>query len=205
MVIKIEFNEKLQKLRSDKNWTQEELAEQLFVSRTAISKWESGRGLPNIESLKAISKVFSVSIDDLLSSEELIQAAEEDKKESETSMRSILYGLLDVLNLVFFLLPLFGMKQGDVILSVSLFSLHSLNAYIRVTYIAILTLTVFYGVAEIVLQNFHHRLWEKSSAFLSMGFTIIATIIFLLSQQPYVAFFELWILITKGIVYIKQH
>lgn len=72
----MELHEKLQQLRKQKNLTQEELAELLFVSRTAISKWESGRGLPNIDSLKAISKVFSISIDELLSGEEIIQAAE---------------------------------------------------------------------------------------------------------------------------------
>ena len=54
----MEFNEKLQELRKQKGLTQEELAEALYVSRTAISKWESGRGVPNIESLKAISKFF---------------------------------------------------------------------------------------------------------------------------------------------------
>ena len=57
----MEFNEKLQELRKKNNLTQEELAEKLYVSRTAISKWESGRGYPGIESLKAISKFFSVS------------------------------------------------------------------------------------------------------------------------------------------------
>ena len=46
----MEFNEKLQNLRKQKGLTQEELATALFVSRTAISKWESGRGYPNIES-----------------------------------------------------------------------------------------------------------------------------------------------------------
>ena len=52
----MEFNEKLQELRKQKGLTQEELSEILYVSRTAISKWESGRGYPNIDSLKAISK-----------------------------------------------------------------------------------------------------------------------------------------------------
>ncbi|MEG2626288.1 MAG: bacitracin resistance transcriptional activator BcrR, partial [Christensenella sp.] len=52
----MEFNEKLQELRKNKNLTQEQLAEQLYVSRTAISKWESGRGYPSIDSLKEISK-----------------------------------------------------------------------------------------------------------------------------------------------------
>jgi transcriptional regulator with XRE-family HTH domain len=61
----MEFHEKLQELRKNKGLTQEELAKELYVSRTAISKWESGRGYPSIDSLKEISKFFSVSIDDL--------------------------------------------------------------------------------------------------------------------------------------------
>ena len=61
------LGEKLKKLRADNGFTQEELAEKLYVTRTAISKWESNRGYPNIDALKAISKFFSVSIDLLLS------------------------------------------------------------------------------------------------------------------------------------------
>ena len=45
----MEFNEKLQELRKQKNLTQEELAEVLFVSRTAISKWESDGAVPEID------------------------------------------------------------------------------------------------------------------------------------------------------------
>ena len=48
----MEFNEKLQELRKNKNLTQEQLAEMLFVSRTAISKWESCSGYTSIVSLK---------------------------------------------------------------------------------------------------------------------------------------------------------
>lgn len=57
----MEFNEKLQELRKQKGLTQEQLAEVLYVSRTAISKWESGRGYPSIDSLKEISKEFMFS------------------------------------------------------------------------------------------------------------------------------------------------
>ena len=56
----MELYEKLQQLRKEKGWTQEELAELLYVSRTAISKWESGRGYPSIDSLKAISKLLAL-------------------------------------------------------------------------------------------------------------------------------------------------
>ena len=78
----MEFNEKLQELRLRKGLTQEELSKALFVSRTAVSKWESGRGYPSIDSLKEISKFFSVSIDDLLSGEKLLSIAEKENKPS---------------------------------------------------------------------------------------------------------------------------
>ena len=55
----MEFNEKLQELRKQKGLTQEKLAEALYVSRTAISKWESGRGYPNIDSLKQIANIWT--------------------------------------------------------------------------------------------------------------------------------------------------
>ena len=74
----MEFHEKLQELRKKRGLTQEELAEALYVSRTAISKWESGRGYPSIDSLKEISSYFSVTIDDLLSSEKLLFIAEKE-------------------------------------------------------------------------------------------------------------------------------
>ena len=77
----MEFNEKLQELRKQRGLTQEELAQALYVSRTAISKWESGRGYPNIESLKAIAKFFAITIDELLSGDELLTIAEEDNRQ----------------------------------------------------------------------------------------------------------------------------
>ena len=90
----MEFNEKLQELRKQKGLTQEELAEMLFVSRTAVSKWESGRGMPNIDSLKAIAKFFSVTVDELLSCEEVLTIAEKDSKEKEQHFYDVLFGLL---------------------------------------------------------------------------------------------------------------
>ena len=97
----MEFNEKLQQLRTGKNLTQEQLAEQLYVSRTAISKWESGKGYPNIESLKCISKFFSVTIDELLSGEELITLAETENRSNLKKIYSFIYGILDMMAVTF--------------------------------------------------------------------------------------------------------
>lgn len=85
----MEFCEKLQELRKKRGLTQEELAEQLYVFRTAISKWESGRGYPSIDSLKAIAKYFSVSVDDLLSGDTVLAIAEEDRTQSEKRSRTL--------------------------------------------------------------------------------------------------------------------
>lgn len=60
------FKEKLKMLRKQSNFTQEELAEKLYVSRQAITKWESGDGTPDIENLKQISIVFNTTIDELI-------------------------------------------------------------------------------------------------------------------------------------------
>ena len=72
----MEFSKKIQELRNKNKLTQEQFAEKLYVSRTAVSKWESGKGYPSIDSLKYISKIFNVSIDELLSNEEIIDIEE---------------------------------------------------------------------------------------------------------------------------------
>ena len=61
------FGEKLKKLRTEGELTQDELAEKIYVTRTAISKWETDKGYPSIDSLKQLSSLFDVSIDELVS------------------------------------------------------------------------------------------------------------------------------------------
>ncbi len=96
----MEFHEKLQELRKNRGLTQEELAEALFVSRTAISKWESGRGYPSIDSLKEISKFFSVTIDELLSGDKLISIAEKENQSNIQSICDLLFGIVDLFSLL---------------------------------------------------------------------------------------------------------
>lgn len=60
---------KIKELRKKFGLTQESLAEKLCVSRQAIAKWESGNGVPDTDNLKALSKLFEISIDTLLDNE----------------------------------------------------------------------------------------------------------------------------------------
>ena len=110
----MELSQKLQELRKQKELTQEELAEILFVSRTAISKWESGRGYPSIDSLKAIAEFFSISIDELLSGKELLIAAEKDNQQKLYHVHDIVFGMLDCAIDIFLFLPFFKSEERSV-------------------------------------------------------------------------------------------
>lgn len=59
------FNEKLQKLRKEKKYSQEELADMLDVTRQSVSKWESGQTYPEMHKLLAICKIFGCTLEEL--------------------------------------------------------------------------------------------------------------------------------------------
>ncbi len=64
--IRSTFGEKLKIARKSAGLTQEQLAEKLLVSRQAVTKWESDKGMPDIENLKQLSRLLNTSIDYLL-------------------------------------------------------------------------------------------------------------------------------------------
>ena len=140
----MEFNEKLQKLRKEQNLTQEELAEKLFVSRTAISKWESGRGYPGIDSLKVIAKYFHITIDELIGNEEIISLAEQDINENKKKHTALICGVLDCFVALLLFLPLFcnGDSSGA---SVTVFSLTGVSEWLKIVFIVAIGLTVLNG------------------------------------------------------------
>ena len=199
----MEFNEKLQELRKNKGLTQEELAEALYVSRTAISKWESGRGYPSIDSLKEIAKYFSVTIDELLSSDEVLSIAEEDNKQKETHLKSLVFGLLDISVLMFFFLPFFGQKANGVIQEVSLLSLNGIASYLRIVYYAIVISIAVYGILTLTFQNCQKVFWTKNRDKISLILNVAAVLLFIISSQVYAGAFLFIFLVIKALMLIK--
>ena len=200
----MDFGEKLQALRKQKNLTQEELAEILFVSRTAVSKWESGRGYPNIDSLKAIAKFFGISIDNLLSGNELLTIAEKDVKQQESHLRDLVFGLLDVSVAVFLFLPLFGQTSASLIESVSLLSLSAVSPILKSTYFVVVILSILTGIVTLSLQNCRHALWLQVKSKGSLMLSTAASLLFIISQQPYAATFMFIFFIIKVILITKR-
>ena len=60
------FGEKLREARKEANLSQEEFAQKAGVSRSAVAKWESDRGMPDVENLKVIASLLNISLDYLL-------------------------------------------------------------------------------------------------------------------------------------------
>lgn len=193
----MEFHEKLQELRKRKNLTQEELAEVLYVSRTAVSKWESGRGYPNIESLKALAKFYSVTVDELLSGEELLTIAEADQKQKEKQLCNVVFGLLDICVAMLLFLPLFAQKAGDSVRSVSLLTLTEISPYLRVTYFVLVAASVLCGIS-MLLKNLGSIQYK-----ISLAVGTIAAVVCIVSLQPYAAVLMFAFLMIKLFLLIR--
>lgn len=200
----MEFNEKLQNLRKQKGITQEELAEELFVSRTAISKWESGRGYPSIDSLKGISDFFDVTVDELLSSEEIMIIAQEDSDNKSSKIKDLIFGMLDICNILLLFLPVFAERNTAVIRSVSLMVLTDISLYLKIIYFVFVTFSIVLGVATLALQNCEHSFWLKSKGKISLIMGAAGAIIFTITLQPYAATFFFVFLLIKVFLFLKK-
>ena len=200
----MEFNEKLQELRKRRGLTQEELASALFVSRTAVSKWESGRGYPGIDSLKAIAQFYSVTIDELLSGGELLSIAEEEQKRKNAQLCNLIFGLLDLCAAMFLFLPLFGMEADGGVRAVSLMGLGGVAPYLRFACFAFAIGSISLGILALVLLNFPNAFRDKYGRRISLVVNGAGLLLFIISSQPYAAVFSFVLLAFKLLVRAKK-
>jgi len=200
----MEFNEKLQALRKQKNLTQEELAEALYVSRAAVAKWEQGRGYPGIDSLKAIAAFFSVTVDDLLSGGEVLTIAEAEHEQKEQHLRDMLFGLLDCGAAMLLFLPFFG-QQADVgVSAVSLLSLGSVAPYVKTAALILVAGMILVGILTLALQGIRCAFWQRNKCAFSLVLHAVGSLLFIISLQPYAAAFLFVFLLIKMFVLLKR-
>lgn len=200
----MEFCEKLQQLRKQKEWTQEQLAQQLYVSRTAISKWESGKGYPSIDSLKAIAQLFAVSVDELLCCNELVALAQDENRRTRQKLFGLAQGFLDVSVLLLPFLPLFAQQEGERFISVSLFYLQDYDLWIKITFWALFFLTGVLGVAELVLQYREHAKGLSRIARISLLINAGSVLFLIASRQLYAAALLFVLVMAKALFVIKS-
>lgn len=200
----MEFNEKLQELRKAKGLTQEELAEILYVSRTAISKWESGRGYPNIESLKDISKFFDVSIDDLLSGDKLIFIAEKENKNNIQSLCDWLTGFADLFALTLIVLPLYPNTIDGFVYSVNLLH-YTETAPVNIGFYWIaFSLLLVTGIVKIILTKVNAQRANRALTGVSVGLNILIVMFLALTREVYALIIAFLLLLIKGVILLKR-
>ncbi len=193
----MEFSEKLQELRKSRSMTQEELAEALFVSRTAVSKWESGRGYPSIDSLKEISRFFSVTIDDLICSDEIITVAENDKKDFVSKFVSQICNALDILIVILLFIPAFGNGAGSAE-TVSLFGLTGISPWLKTVFIIIIGVTILNGICGVIVAGFNKPVWNRHRLVTGIVLSILSVAVFIATRQPYAGIVCFSFMVIKG-------
>ncbi len=199
----MEFNEKLQELRKSRGLTQEELAEVLFVSRAAVSKWESGRGYPSIDSLKDISKFFSVSVDDLLSGDKLLSIAEKESKSGIRNLCDLLFGFIDLFSFIFVFLPLFPNTIDGYVYSVSLLDYTPISQLKLTAYWIIFALLLVIGITKLMMRKVKTEKAKKVLMGISLALNMLAVLSFALAREAYVVVVIFMMLIIKGIILLK--
>ena len=198
----MEFSEKLQELRKSRSMTQEELAEALFVSRTAISKWESGRGYPSIDSLKEISRFFSVTIDELICSDEMITVAENDKKEFVSKYISLICNALDILLAILLFIPAFGNGLASSE-TVSLLGLSGIAPWLKTVFVVIIGITILNGICGVVIANLNKPTWNRHRLVTGVVLSILSVTVFIVTRQPYAGIVCFAFLVIKGFLIAK--
>ena len=200
----MEFHEKLQELRKNRGLTQEELAEALYVSRTAISKWESGRGYPSIDSLKEISNYFSVSIDDLLSGEKLLLIAEKENKSNIRTLCDLIFGTADVSFFMLIILPLYPNTVNGFIYSVNLLAYEDITSMNRLIYwISYITL-ILIGIVKVLLTTLRIEKYRRIMTGFSMILNILMVLFLAMAREAYAITLAFMILVIKGVLLIKH-
>lgn len=201
----MEFHEKLQLLRKEKHLTQEQLAEQLYVSRTAVSKWESGRGYPNLESLKTIAKLFGVSVDELLSGEEMIVLAETENRANVGRISVMVSGMLDIISGLCLFLPLYGQHVGGVIHAVTLADYQEITPLLRICYFSFLIGIFLLGILKILTEIANKSKGGRICQVFSDVLHTAAILLFALSRQPYVTALLFVFFLVKIVLILQRN
>lgn len=168
----MKFCDKLQKIRKDNNITQEGLADKLNVSRQAVSKWESGLAYPDTEKLIQISKIFNVSLDELINDN---KNSNQDNKNKKLNFMEILNKGYNFISEVFSMF--WAMKFSDkckfILELIGLFAIIYLTAGITTNIISVILDRIFVflprNIVNVILNLFSsvaYILWLVIAVFL---------------------------------------
>lgn len=197
----MELSEKIQKLRKERGMTQEQFAERLFVSRTAVSKWETGRGMPSMESLQQIAKLGGITLDELLRAEEVITIAENENKERLCRFSSILDGIMNLTSVLGILLPLYRAEADGMIYTVPLYQYQ--NRFAVIYWLLPLAIAVC-GALQLLIRRSEQDALKQKLVTVSTVLYVFTVFLLILSRQTYPALLFFVLLLLKIAVFLMK-
>lgn len=196
----MEFSEKLAQLRKSKGLTQEQLADELHVSRTAISKWENGRGIPSIDSLQLIARFFEITVDDLLSADAVLDVALSEKRSLSRTHLQLVSAWLSIAALACALLPLYKSQVDGMFASVPLYQLDS---PLMLIFAALQLLMTACGIAALLAIKSAKNSATNIQLIAGDALCVLLAAAFALTMQPYPACTFIAILVAKTALRVK--
>ena len=165
--------------------------------------WESGRGYPSIDSLKEISKYFSVSIDDLLSGEKLVTIAEKENKANLRSVCDLLFGIVDLMTITLVVLPLYPNLIEGYYYSVNLLAYTQTSLFNRLIYGILCASLMLIGGLKVILNRMKLERGQRIITDVSIFLSIITVLFFAMAREAYAITMAFLLLIIKGILVLK--
>lgn len=197
----MQFHEKLKSCRLAEGWTQEQLAERVCVSRVTVSKWETGRGFPNLGSLQQLASLFRLSIDELLSTSELVAIARSEVEHTTEESQTLMFGLLDFVVVLLLALPLFF--DGKAISS-ALVDFVPGAFFQQAILVGVVVTIALFGVAELALQHRLFQVWSRRMHGISLLLSLMLLVLFVSCRQPYHCMYVLGLLVAKVLFLLKR-
>ena len=198
----MELSEKIQKLRKERGLTQEQLADMLFVSRTAVSKWETGRGTPSIESLQMISKIFEITLDDLIKTDEILIVAQNEKAQNLNRFALYVDGVFNISTVLSLLLPLYKTKLNNIFYSVPLYQF---GGWLKCIFWLFPITMMLCGIIQLLISKSDCEKAKSIITILGIMVNVCAIILLILGNQPYPSIlFFIFLLIKSAVLFIKH-
>ena len=144
-----------------------------------------------------------MTVDSLLSGEELLNIAEEDGRERERRLSDVVFGLFDLGALLLIFLPLFADRTESLIRAVSLISTGGPATHLKVVYFIFISLSALLGAMALATSGVKCGVLSRLKPRISLSLGAVGTLVFVLTLQPYAAAVLLLFLVIKALMLIK--
>ena len=163
----------------------------------------AGRGYPSIDSLKEISKLFLVSIDDLLSGEKLITIAERENKSNLQNILNLLFGVTDLVSFALIVLPLYPKHVDEYVFSVNLLSYKETSAISILIYCILLGILILSGIIKILMTELKPEKDQRVLTIISMLIGTLMILLLAVTREAYAVTVAFILFIIKGMLLLK--